>query len=797
MPVPSPSVLIDEDIAVNATTFASKGERISSMALSDPIATHLLVETALGDSKAFDALPFEELEASKKEDSIIVQRIDALRRKLAIETKVRDAASSLTKLHPLNHDSFDGSSPTSKRRSINQAELDLAESNKTCEVLSQELYYLEQRSHQIQTKLLRHTAAVLQITYGNGHRPKMRDSNVPGGRPYSPDSLGDPNTDWDKMNDWSSGDRGLQAAGSDIDDIYDDLNGAGPLKNMSASSLRLKEEHLAIGKRLNELCMFVRDIVGQVNEEHAFVNTQPPIISQDLHRIDFEIFEQLNFINRGLEELREDPEVARLISPEYTGKPQTYDQTEANLLRLMLELNNKLVQVLHATNTHEEAPRVPSIREGLATQISFTQGLLSEITRASKLMSEFSNRSNDPYGRKGEKFAQYESVINGLWQIIQAGEDETKRRKLQEHGLDDDLSPDEDDGLPHEFSLAVFSTKVQWLVAKSAYMREKQGDMRRRMHQLRDGNSQRDVHGAESNRALQTELERANQDHSSTKTQLNNLNSRLAESQFRLKELEASHSASIDELQRNLDNAHSTHSATVSNLQQKLEKSQASIPQLSSNLASISEERDEAHTRLRTIETEMASMSQEHDATYARLQTFETDLATIVEERDAAHAKAQNAETEFKSLEAEVIRLKSELTIAKAEADAAYGSRQERVAEAAKAADGEAAVREDLLRSELQATLAEFEELTRASVEAEKEREEREKDVDRLRDIVENLEAQLSEERIGKLGMKSPGSDGGQTTSSSVLRSEFKKMVKDMRTEHVKTLRVSLPLTCF
>ena len=95
------------------------------------------------------------------------------------------------------------------------------------------------------------------------------------------------------------------------------------------------------------------------------------------------------------------------------------------------------------------------------------------------------------------------------------------------------------------------------------------------------------------------------------------------------------------------------------------------------------------------------------------------------------------------------------------------------------------------LRRELTATLADFEELTRASVEAEREREEREREVDKLRDAVEQLEAQVAEEKIARMGLRSPGSESNGVTSTGVLRGEFKKMMNDMRADHVKALRVS------
>src|SRR2546429_9948533 len=65
----------------------------------DPIAMHLLMETALGDSKGYRILPYDELEELKQERAALASRVDATARKLALESKLRDAAQSLNRLY--------------------------------------------------------------------------------------------------------------------------------------------------------------------------------------------------------------------------------------------------------------------------------------------------------------------------------------------------------------------------------------------------------------------------------------------------------------------------------------------------------------------------------------------------------------------------------------------------------------------------------------------------------------------------------------------------------------------------
>jgi len=169
----------------------------------------------------------------------------------------------------------------------------------------------------------------------------------------------------------------------------------------------------------------------------------------------------------------------------------------------------------------------------------------------------------------------------------------------------------------------------------------------------------------------------------------------------------------------------------------------------------------------------------------------------------------------------EIARLQTEVTIARAELDGAYGSRAQRAAEnssnpvlqkeiedltmrnmslSAELANlreqprggPDADSKMQTLKKELEETIEEYEQMTKASIDWEKEREQLEGMIDKLRDEREALEAQLSDEKVRWLGMKSPGLDGPApaNTSTTVLKNEFKKMMRDTRAESAKMLRV-------
>jgi chromosome segregation ATPase len=238
---------------------------------------------------------------------------------------------------------------------------------------------------------------------------------------------------------------------------------------------------------------------------------------------------------------------------------------------------------------------------------------------------------------------------------------------------------------------------------------------------------------------------------------------------------------------------------------------------------SAQEELQDAEARLKRQDEQIQLLRDDAD----KAQTLQRELDAVTQQRQNAenviakknetHSKSQN---EIKELESEVVRLTTDLALARAEVDAAYGSRSQRQADWAAAANTEATAkleeatkrnaeleqqmatlqserasqREEALKKELSETLADFEDLTKASVEAEKERDALELTVDKLREQIENLESQLSDERVKLMGIKSPGGADGtqpqQSTGAVVLKNEFKKMMRDTRAEHLKAMRV-------
>ena len=107
-----------------------------------------------------------------------------------------------------------------------------------------------------------------------------------------------------------------------------------------------------------------------------------------------------------------------------------------------------------------------------------------------------------------------------------------------------------------------------------------------------------------------------------------------------------------------------------------------------------------------------------------------------------------------------------------------------------------------MLQGELGELVTEHEALVKQGVDAEKERDALEALLDTLRERIEKLETRLSEERLAKVGninANAVGADaarGAEATSMSVMRTEFKKLMREARAEHFRGLKVCLR-ACF
>ncbi|GBC05870.1 hypothetical protein RclHR1_06490005 [Rhizophagus clarus] len=170
-----PSLAIANDLLASSEAMLSlnspKVPGSSFLDTADEMLMQILISQAVIDSKDFEILSLEEVEELKKDHSLLTNRITALTSKLSLESKIREAASSLARLHASN------------KRLSRQATDHLATANRKVDQVATELWKLTQRAGEVQRRLLQHMAGVLSLGI---RKLEEKSSQYP---PYSPQNL--------------------------------------------------------------------------------------------------------------------------------------------------------------------------------------------------------------------------------------------------------------------------------------------------------------------------------------------------------------------------------------------------------------------------------------------------------------------------------------------------------------------------------------------------------------------------------------------------------------------------------
>lgn len=662
----------------NPVTIAN-GSALDSMSL------HLLVETAIYDSSEYEVLPYEQLDSLKKEYANLINRIENAKRRLQMESKVRDAAMSLTRLYSgkkTNRRSLlsgresghsrEGSSDQGK-----STEMELMESTRKCEDISRELWRLNNRAIEIQKRLLQHSAAVL------GMAQQMQQTGEGKGMDAG---------SWDERSAYRTPEnlmRGLSISGPSAPSI-----GEGVIERIqdlsdAFSAAMGRRPKMSPGKQdLNEL-------LSELEQGVEYLRTHPPGDPETAREL-----QQAETTMRSLWDM--------IALDDYDPSVQSDDDFDRSLLSFSVD-----------TFTH----KVQSLLERYQEARETTQKQQEEVA---VLMRQLEQQRTKEHRKTLEVNATLSKSSNELSDAIAAKEAaeaelEAARQLVERERLARELAEQQADAL---------------LADKAAAMDE--------LQLLR-----------ESRDAVEGQLDAV-----------------ISETDTRLRHLE-NEIKNIKAAKQTSDNSNTTLSSQLSEAQLQLDE-----------------------------------------------RTSALEHMTLEREKTAAELKRTN--TELEELSQKLAEVSTELVMAKAELDASYGSKSQRAAETAEvraAAEALAkasqqpqtidpgllaeidtlATRNRELEKELKALLADFEEVTKQGVELERERTKVDQLLDALRDRVEELETALGEERIRSLGGRpASGADGGRvvrgpadSTSMSVLKQEFKKMMRDMRAEQQKALKAS------
>ncbi|KAL8872216.1 MAG: hypothetical protein Q9174_002114 [Haloplaca sp. 1 TL-2023] len=714
------------------------------------------METAMGESQHYEILSIEELEELKRELTLLSSRIDATKRKLVLENKIRDATQSFTRLDsPGSRDSVRdgfGRSPKGHRRSIlgsrgsisdmlNRGEDDLTTSTKKCEALAQELWNLEKRTQELQRRLLEHTAGVLQVT----HTGFLKNETPP----QSPDAFAH---------------FALDRSGSTRNDTFYDF------------------------------------------DDRSFYRTLDSLLDLD-------------------------------EGPNGVGaKPSGELAAKGHKLK---DLNTRLHHIAQTTQAPGQSEKIrppDSGEEDFDQQLSYMESTLDSVQYNADMLLKECQHLSSKSGFHEESAHKYETSLKGLWEGLRSN----NNRSIQGDSHRDSSSSDDSgpsSGFNEPFTLEGLSSRVQAIQRKNGNLREQKDILTRQVQQQRELNGKSDAQKDSQISELTTEVAQLQDAFEAKQKEAKENRDELVLVTQHLDT--ARQEATLQEQQREmtarnaLDAERQARRRAEEQLVADLQAKQNEVHRLEAELA---DSRDDHGIARAAMRAELEESEKRVRRSVAQVEAAREDKArfdalelSLTQQIEAKTREADKAHEEIKGLEDEMVRLSTELTMAKAELDGAYGTRAERAAEMAanpamhkeleetnernaallreisglksqhdilQTDNQESSQRIETLQRELSETIGEFETMTKASIEFEKDREALEASLDKLRDRCEELENQLGEEKLRHMGVRSPMAAENKdstipgATSANVLKTEFRKMMREMRAENTRVLRM-------
>ena len=679
--------------------------------IDDPVAMHLLMETAISDSKEYEILSFEEVEQLKKDRAVLRSRLDAARRKLALETKLRDAASSLNRLYStkgrppsgeFKPDAIGLSPPTrNKRRSFlggsksgehdayRQADNEFVASSRKVEEYTQEVTALESRLQNYDSRILQHTAGILQMTH-RGLKKNIKKNQLP----HSPGGISSQDRSGTRMDGIDEFDeRSLYQ----VPDYVTDFGLTIGKTSKEASSLQ------EMSKRLDDVSSRLHHMIHQSGPQEHF---DPPPQPTDEHisgDLSAQVKAQIGYMSQGLDAME-----AHHVKTVADAQKTVFD-SEDQLEDVNVRLHNMLVR----TNSVSKSPVLPEDEprgKDLQTQLQFSATVLDRLHRRIETLVE-----------------QKDILTRQIQQQRELNSKSDAERDAKIHELNDQLSA---------------AQKKAALNERDVYQHQDQLNLM--MEQL-DKARQHNV--LLEQKTVPTDvLESERSARQKSDQELENFRNAF-------RDLEAHHEGAQTDLSR--------ARAELEGLKQKIVPTELLESEKSARQKSV-QELEDARYAYKDLE--------------AHHEGAQTDLS-----------RARAELEELKQMESQFVQVQTELTMVKAELDAAYGSRAQRAADVSSNPEVQKEI--ENLKRELKETIEDYEVMTQQSIEAEKERDRYEEKIDYLEHHCDGLESQLSEERVKWMGVKS--SAPNETTSTMVLKNEFKKMMRETKAEQIKMYKVS------
>lgn len=789
---------------------AADRPRISAMVdLDDPIQIHLLMETALSDSKQWEIMSQEEVDDLKKQTHTLTIRIDQARANLAIQTKFRDAAVSMARLYNPGHRRHSSREDIAAAR---EAEVEKQNSERLCNELSSELAMLENHLFDSQRRLLQHTAAILQLTHGarrrNAQTPNGQvfgNSMMVNGMPESPESLytytnsrdsismepigGDDGFDWRTLHP-SDGpaERSVTPAPTAAPTLTNlEIPPKSPIREQTSQLReemeRVKEEN----ERLKAAEQKLRDTENQLRAGQQELSAENDAIRTEINgqiRMFAETEQRLEILNHKLRDVITEinPSAdANLDDPEPSaGNGQTLpvqlnylergldmamheQQLRSAAINRDLELAGdasaatlsqaeKRIEALNRrahgflTQTIPDTPAPPTVSEGsLDEQLDYLETTLRTIRVEMGRAQGSTANANNNASKSNSE--QVEAVLMGLWDIIHTGYAEIQRAKAarRQKRIEMNLSVEEDDDEYLSGNDEAIDPNEQYSL---------QGFSAKVQWLYAQATSLKEQK-AVLQRQIKQQRELNNKSGSEKDAELRAKMEELEKMRGLIDDAEARVHEAKDKMESALEQMETMQRTTAEReeaaMQRGAQQTQDKLMERNAVIANLESKFNDVSTRLAETEADVVDLQSQLE------QSAKAKAAAEKSQKDAEDVVAglrkeiKDKDEELERMNMMLVEIKMEMTIAKAELDGAYGSRAERAAQAAaisnksELADLQAQVAK--LKMELESTLQDFEAITKESIAAEKEKLDLEHKLDDALQSKEALEGEVAELR--------------------------------------------------
>ncbi|KKF94644.1 ATPase involved in DNA repair [Ceratocystis platani] len=834
--------------------------------LKDPIQIHLLTETALADSRNFQIVSQDQVDVLKKQCQYISQRIEQTKANLALQTKYRDAAISMTKLYtpgPRRRSLTSNRSSLTSIAGAREAEAERETAEKRCEELAAELFQLEKRLVEPQRRLLEHTSAILQLTHRASHKKMMQQQllNNPSGMhlfngmPGSPESLYTYSTNRSSL--------------ASDDDIEFDTTKQFPRHHANGLEIPVKSPIREQTTRLREDVEQLKEDNARLVQENQLLKTSESKLDAINHAVrdliiafnpgenaeypdqprrsapgQLFINTQLDYLEKGIQMARQEQEYSLSNNSSNGQRVDGDDHQSDNHTRL--RSINGIVLAMLASAGADQPPSPGPTGNLLEDEISYLERAI--------------NVAEKELGPRGAvsistTSGNVEGELKMIWDNMQSRaafmkkDREDRKKQRAEKGLvDEDDEEAEDEDVNEPYSFVAFTSKVNFMATRVRRLAEEKVVLKRQIKQQRELNQKAD---AEEVLRLQGEVDNKQAEIIELRTQLaevkDHLDSARAEIsrnenllQTALRDVEdlaqarsigQEDNAKAASLQTELE----TTKTQLNGLQQRATDLETRAAAAEASRADAEVARQQTEARLthseatrKDLEVQVAGVDTKISELSAQLAEAVTARAAINEaleakqkEVDMKTRQVQEKEDLLESMNLMLAELKTELTIAQAELDGAYGSRAERAKDIA-AMKSTLEVQKmqtetDTLRKELATTVKQLQEITSVSIAAETEKAEIEARLDDAEQARGTLESELEEvrtrldkevlagrERMAKLQESldeeklKGGAAAGLAKGASMLSEQFRltmreerrKFQDDMREEQTRRRKV-------